>query len=419
MKKFSITRKVSLLLAAFAVCVMAACISMPVKAAAGPLTLSNDEAVWDSTYPTTNYIFLESKTNLGSAIELQYSTTDPNVNNGAAVPAVCAPLNGKYYYLVNRSFSPAQTVYLKYQNSDVLVAVTAPSSITSMSQTNATANSVTISWSPVTGADGYYVYLVGSNNSRILKGSVSGRTATSYTVGGLAQDGVYAIGVSPFKSNGKGFNQYWFPSGKTTFRTTPGKISGVKLNASSGYNKQYQIAWSQTGAKYTDGFEIMITNKSGKKITSATEESYLSHVFTSAKLRNQPWKVKVRAYVKMDNGTKAYGPWSGEKVIVPNAYIKKIKQTSKYSNNIKITWGKVAGAKSYTVYRSTSKNGKYKKVKTVKGTSWTTSQSANGKWYYYYVKANGVKVGKKKYNSTSMKTQDYYGYQLVKRYYYY
>lgn len=417
MKKFSITKKVSLLLAAFAVCVMAACISMPVKAAPGPLTLSNDPAVWDSRYPTTNYIFLESKTNLGQVIELKYSTTDQNVNSGSTVFAAGTSLNGKYYYLVNQKFSPAQTVYLKYENADVLVGVTAPNAITSLSQTNATANSVTVSWSPVSGADGYYVYTVGANGSLTLKGSVSGGSTTSYAVGGLTQNGVYAIGISPFKSNGKGFTQYWSPSGKTSFRTTPGKISGVKLAASSGYAKKYQIAWSQSGASYADGFEIMITNKSGKKITTATEESYLSHIFTNAKLRSQPWKVKVRAYVKMNNGTKAYGAWSSEKVVVPNAYIKSIKQTSKYSSNIKITWGKVTGAQNYTIYRSTSKNGKYKKVKTVKGTSYTTSQSANGKWYYYYVKANGVKVGKKKYNSTSLAQPDWYGYKLTKKYY--
>lgn len=417
MKKFSITKKVSLLLAAFAVCVMAACISMPVKAAPGPLTLSNDPVVWDKEYPTTNYIFLQSDTNLGQVIELRYSTTDQNVNSGSTVRAVGVSINGKYYYLVNQRFSPAQTVYLKYENADVLVGVTAPNAITSLIQTNATTNSVTVSWSPVGGADGYYVYTVGANGSLTLKGSVSGGATTSYTVGGLAQDGVYAIGVSPFKSNGKGFNQYWSPSGKTSFRTASGKISGVKLAASNGYRKQYQVAWSENGAKYADGFEIMITNKSGKKITTATEENYLSHVFTNAKLRSQPWKVKVRAYVKMENGTKAYGAWSSEKIVVPNAYIKSIKQTSKYSSNIKITWGNVAGAKDYTIYRSTSQNGKYKKIKTVKGTSYMTTQSANGKWYYYYVKANGVKVGKKKYSSTSLKQADWYGYKLTKRYY--
>lgn len=417
MKKFSITKKVSLLLAAFAVCVMAACISMPVKAAPGPLTLSNDPVVWDKDYPTTNYIFLESTTNLGQTITLKYSTTDQNVNSGSTVYAVGTPVNGKYYYLVNQRFSPAQTVYLKYENADVLVGVTAPSAITSLIETNATTNSVTVSWSPVSGADGYHVYIVGANGSLTLKGSVSGGTTTSYTVGGLAQDGVYAIGVAPFKSNGKGFSQYWSPSRKASFRTASGKISGVKLAASSGYYKKYQIAWNENGAYWADGFEIMITNKSGKKITTATEEKYLSYTFVNAKLRSQPWKVKVRAYVKMDNGAKAYGAWSDEKVIVPNAYIKSIKQTSRYSNNIKITWGKVTGAKDYTIYRSTSQNGKYKKIKTVKGTSYITSQSSNGKWHYYYVKANGVKVGKKKYSSTSLKQPDWYGYKLTKRYY--
>lgn len=415
MKKFS--KKVSLLLAAFAVCVMAACISMPVKAAAGPLQLSNDPAIWDREYPTTNYIFLESKVDLGQAIELKYSTSDPNVNSGSTVLAAGTSLNGKWIYIVNQRFSPAQKVYFKYQSSDVFVGVTAPSAITSLTETNATTNSITVSWSPVSGADGYYVYAAAPGGNLTLKGAVTG---TSYTVGALAQDGVYAVGVAPYKSNGTGINQYWSPSGRSNLRTASGKISGVKLAASSGSYKKYQIAWNENGAYKADGFEIMITDKSGKKkLATATEEQYLSHVFTSAKLRTQAWKVKVRAYTKMDNGTKAYGAWSAEKIVVPNAYIKSIKQTSRYSNNIKITWGKVSGAQSYTIYRSTKQNSGYKKVKTVKGASYTLSQSANGKWYYYYVKANGVKVGKKKYNSTSLKKPDWYGYKLTRitRYY--
>lgn len=409
MKKFSITKKVSLLLAAFAVCVMAACVSLPVKAAAGPLALS--EAATQN-FPTTNYIYLESTQNIGNSIassDLKYSLTDPNVASGSGVTATYLGMsNGKYVYKVDRNFSPASTVYLKYQNADVLVGVTAPSNISAINQVNATVNAVTISWPAAGGASGYMIYAGTTEQNLAYKGATAG---TSYTVAGLAQDGEYVVEVVPYKANGKGFNATWFSRVRYVYTAT-GKISGVKLLASDEYKSQYAISWSQAGAKNADGFEIMITNKSGRKITSTTEEKNLYYIFKNNKLRTQGWKVKVRAYLKMDNGTKAYGPWSAEKVIVPNAYIKSIKLVSKSGTDVKVTWAKVSGAKSYTVYRSNKATGKYKKVATVKGTSYTMKNLAKYKDYYVYVKANKVKIGKKSYNSTTVKNPGYRAFRI-------
>ena len=62
--------------------------------------------------------------------------------------------------------------------------------------------------------------------------------------------------------------------------------------------------------------------------------------------------------------------------------------TSVYStghNSIKVTWKKATNAKKYQVYRATSKNGKYKKVKTTSGLSYTNSKLTTGKRYYYNI----------------------------------
>ena len=78
-------------------------------------------------------------------------------------------------------------------------------------------------------------------------------------------------------------------------------------------------------------------------------------------------------------------------------------------NTIKISWNKVCCAKKYVVYRSTSKNGTYKKVKTTTSTSWKDTGRTCGKTYYYKVRAyNGkygsyssIKSGKAKPNKVS------------------
>lgn len=421
--KNSVSKKVSLFLTAFAVCLMTLCVSIPVKAAGpSPLQLTNAAA---QSYPTTSYIYLESVQDLGATIpntDLKYSLSDATVASGTPVSADRyngKTSDGKFVYIVKSTFSPGATVYLKYQDYDVLTGVTAPSSVSSISQTGATENSVNITWTAVTGASGYIIYSGATAQDISEKGQTAG---ISYTISGLAKDGTYGVMVIPYKTNGKGQPIAWL-SGNTIVKsvyTACGKVSGVKFEASIGKKKQYAISWTNNGGiNNASGFEIQVLNSKGKVIAKSTETRNLYNIITSSKLRTQGWKVKVRAYSQLTNGVKFYGKWSDEKVVVPDAYIKKIKQTSKNSNNIKITWGKISGAKDYTVYRSTRKNGGYKKLATVKGTSYTTSQNANGQFYYYYVKANGVKIGKKKYSSNALKEPDWYGYKLTKRYYYY
>lgn len=57
-----------------------------------------------------------------------------------------------------------------------------------------------------------------------------------------------------------------------------------------------------------------------------------------------------------------------------------------------VKWKKVSKASGYYVYRSTSKNGKYKKVATIKKGStvkYVDKKLKSNKKYYYKVKAEG------------------------------
>ncbi|MBR5020602.1 MAG: hypothetical protein IKY17_03150, partial [Oscillospiraceae bacterium] len=55
--------------------------------------------------------------------------------------------------------------------------------------------------------------------------------------------------------------------------------------------------------------------------------------------------------------------------------------------NPKLSWDKVEGAVSYKVYRATEKDGEYKLMKTVSGTSYTNTNCVKGTTYYYFVVA--------------------------------
>lgn len=78
-----------------------------------------------------------------------------------------------------------------------------------------------------------------------------------------------------------------------------------------------------------------------------------------------------------------------------------VKAASAGYNSIKISWKKVSGASGYSVYRSTSKTGKYTFVKMTTNTSYTNSGRTTGTKYYYKVRPYVVVDGERKYGDYS------------------
>ena len=74
----------------------------------------------------------------------------------------------------------------------------------------------------------------------------------------------------------------------------------------------------------------------------------------------------------------------------------KIKATRTAKNEIKVSWKKVSGATSYSVYRSAKKNGKYTKIATTKKAVYTDATVKSGKAYYYKICANKATSGSAK-----------------------
>lgn len=68
--------------------------------------------------------------------------------------------------------------------------------------------------------------------------------------------------------------------------------------------------------------------------------------------------------------------------------------------DIKVSWSKVENASKYTIYSSTTKKGKYKKIGTTKTTSFKIKDLTRGKTYYFKITANSGKSSSKKSNYT-------------------
>lgn len=156
------------------------------------------------------------------------------------------------------------------------------------------------------------------------------------------------------------------------------------------------------------GYEIVVSTLKNKQI--ATLNTYdnsgkfgldgnkVVATVTNSKMKTQGFKFKVRSYVYDENTNKVYSNFSKEKIIIPRATVTK---GAMKSGKVKISWKKVSGAKSYTIYLSSNNGKKFKKLGTTKKSSYTISKKLTKyKDYYVYVQANSVKYKGKKYNST-------------------
>lgn len=155
------------------------------------------------------------------------------------------------------------------------------------------------------------------------------------------------------------------------------KVSDLKLTAS--YST---VKISYASKKNIDGYEIYdYSTKKAKKIKGT------SYQFTNLKSANS-YVYKVRTYKKI-NGKFYYSPYSSNvsiytKVKAPTISVKSA------SKKAKISWKRVSGANGYQIYMSTSKNGKYKSIATVKkGTTltYTKKDLKKNKTYYFKVRA--------------------------------
>lgn len=173
-------------------------------------------------------------------------------------------------------------------------------------------------------------------------------------------------------------------------------VSGVKA-VSASYNS-IKVSWNEI--KSVTGYKVYrSTSKNGDYKLVKTLKDSTSTSYTDTKLTTgTTYYYKVMPYKSSKNG-------KASKVVSAKAVLEKAAITSAKNSakkTVKLTWNKVSGASGYEVYRSTSKNGAYKLVKTVtSGSSYKDTKLSKGKTYYYKVRAYRTVDGEKVYGSYS------------------
>ena len=248
--------------------------------------------------------------------------------------------------------------------------------ITSLTNTT---SGITIKWSKVSNADGYYVYRRASGGSWTRIKTVSGASTVTCADTSAAAGTVYAYTVKAYKSTSSGmvYSSYnktgtgtirlKTPTLGTFSNTTAGmKITWSKVAGAKGYYVYRRVSggsWVRVG-NVTSGSQTYFVDKTAAagKVYAYTVKAYYGTIYSAY---NTTGKGTIRLK------TPTLGTFSNT------------------SSGVKVTWSKVTGAKGYYVYRRVS-GGSWARVGNVTSGSQTyfiDKTAASGTVYAYTVKA--------------------------------
>lgn len=342
---------------------------------------------------------------MGSSIryEIQYSQDNRNwysVGYTESTPE-CRKIGlnpGMTYYFRVRAYEKQYPTNIYGPWSAGISTVTTPVISQKVIQTNAGTSNVTLQWDKSEGATGYNIYQVESSQEVYV-----GKTAANtFVINKLKAGSTYNYKVYPERSAG-GFTAVAI-SGTRVYdvKTIPGSVK--KINTDDGYpnTRKVNVKWER--AENADGYEIALYSLKNKKVGSTRVIKYNTDNYTFSNIKKEYYKVKVRAYIQLKTGKK-YSSWSTSYIAIQPKV-----EGEKSGSGIKVSWDKINGATSYTVYISSKRSSGYKKVTTTKSTRATIkkygrSRLKKGRYYYVYVVAN-KKVGKYTYKSSDDYTYD-------------
>ena len=239
---------------------------------------------------------------------------------------------------------------------------------------SASFTSITVSWADTYSTCTYNVY-----RATALGGAYTylrSTTSGSYIDKGLTTGKTYYYKVRAYRvvDGTKIYSVYTQPLRATA--TLP--VSA----ASAGYDS-IKVRWK--AVSNATGYALYRATSSGgmyTRIKTLTGTSYTDTGLTTGKT----YYYKVRAYCVAGMAT-TYGSYSSYKYAEPIPAKPALTAKSAGYNSVRLSWTSVPGRTGYALYRATSKSGTYKKIKTLTGTSYTTTGLTTGKTYYYKMRA--------------------------------
>lgn len=319
---------------------------------------------WNKVYGADGYTVYKVSDDLS---EVSFCTTDKTTCKSTGLNP-----SSEYSYIV-RAFKKVQGKNAYSQRSKQIYAYTSPKKVTGLNQTKAASSSIKLSWSKVSGANGYRVYRQVSGGNKLVAD-----TTKNYILEEKLKSGTkYKYTVKAYFISPAGYKKYSDACAYVTATTAPAATTGVKVSTGNG---QYKISWKKTsGAVNYEVYRYDSKSKSYKKYKTLTG--------TSLTVKSKPslvYTYKVRAVTKLGKIT-AYGAFSNKVSGFSNPGSVKVK-ASGAKKSVKLSWNKNKYATDYEVYMLSG--GKYKRVARLssKTLSYTAKKLKSGATYTFKIR---------------------------------
>lgn len=246
---------------------------------------------------------------------------------------------------------------------------------------------IQLSWSKVSGASGYSVYM--RKNGKYNKlGDCKG---TSYTVKNLPNATRENFKVRAYKTV-KGKKVYGEYSANWNTATNPQACKGLKKTSAN--SDSIKLSWTKIGC--TNYRVYQLKNGEWKEVGKTAGTSYTVKNLTA----ESEYKFKIRACKVDDKNANHYGKYSN--IIVAKTNVKKVtglKAKTISNSKIKLSWNSVSGADGYSV--GMRKNGVYNEVADVTETNAVVSGLPNATRESFKIRAYSIVDGSKQYGNWS------------------
>ncbi len=255
-----------------------------------------------------------------------------------------------------------------------VVSLGKPSTVTATQSTN----SVTLTWSPVPGAEDYKIYQMVNGNWSSL-GTTKNLTKT---VEKLSAGTKYTFAV---RAGWKKDGSFKWADSYSTINTATKALKPSKITATQS-TSSIKLTWNKVPG--ATGYRIYYKSGNSWKV-SVSATAATTHTFKNLKAGAE-FTFAIRPYIKTDSGV-VWSSYSEFTTATKPASVT-VKASSKSSGNITLNWNQVAGADGYQIFYKTG-NGSYKLYKTVKASSksFTFSNLKSGAKFTFAVRA-GIKT---------------------------
>ena len=255
--------------------------------------------------------------------------------------------------------------------------------------------SVKITWTPVSGADGYEIWRSADcdNDSTWLRTkTINDASAVVYTNQGLEIGVTYSYKVRAFILAADGSKVY---SVFSPVHYMPAAV--VLKNTYSNSTESVRLCWNEVNGAH--GYQIWrmdadgtwrVAKTIGDKGSVLTSDMGDVTAYTNTGLTaGETYTYKMRAFTILSDGRKIYGTYSDVYSVAVQPATPSVTVATPKAGRVQITWDAVNGAEGYQIWMADSANGQYQIVKTVTdgNNAYTKSDLASGKTYYFKMRA--------------------------------